>query len=490
MTDASSGHPKPGVAGESRVGHGPMLAVLLSAMFMAQFDFFVVNVGAPSFVRELHADQTSLELIVGGYAFAYASAMITGGRLGDLYGYRRLFVIGMGSFAFASLLCGIAPSPTQLVLARLLQGFAGALMVPQVLAVITATIPVETRPRALGWYGVAAGVGSLAGQVLGGLLLDANILGLGWRVIFLINVPIGAVAAVLASRLLPRVEPDRQSSLDPLGALGIAIALALLLVPLTIGRSHGWPPWIWICMVTALPVAALTLRWQRALGARGGHPVLDLSLLAVPSYRSGILASVAFMAYFGSFMFTLTLLLQGGLGFTAFSAGLTFAPMGVLFSVSALMGSRLVGRYGLRIVVLGSAVTALGLLLLVLLLNVAQESIGLAWVVISLALVGLGNGVVLPQLIGTALVRVPARQAGIGSGILTTAQQFASSAGVAGVGAVFFAVAGSLSAGGPYARAMEASASIDVVLVLTVGALVGFTMRASDRMLSAGNASG
>ncbi|GAA3465640.1 hypothetical protein GCM10018965_001920 [Nonomuraea roseola] len=219
------------------------MAVLLAAWFMAQFDFFVVNVAAPAFERELHADAAALELIVGGYAFAYAGGMITGGRLGDQYGHRRLFVVGVLAFTAASLLCGLAATPLQLIVARLLQGLAGAVMVPQVLAVITATFPAGARARALAWYGAAGGLGSLAGQVLGGLLLHADVLGLGWRVIFLVNLPVGLVTALLAWRLLPGHESRAAVRLDPLGALGIAFTLGLVLVPLALGRTEGWPLW-------------------------------------------------------------------------------------------------------------------------------------------------------------------------------------------------------------------------------------------------------
>jgi MFS family permease len=445
-----------------------MLAVLLSAMFVAQFDFFVVNVAAPSLGRDLHASPVALELIVGGYAFAYASGMITGGRLGDLYGYRRLFVAGMVAFTAASLLCGLAGSPGQLVAARLLQGLAGALMVPQVLAVITATFTGRARSRAIGWYGTAGGLGSIAGQVLGGLLLDANPFGLGWRVIFLVNVPVGTVAAVLAPRLLPPVAPARRSRLDPLGAAGLAAGLALVLVPLTLGQREGWPVWTWLCMAAALPVGAATGLWQRALRERGGQPVLDLSLFRVPSYVAGIAAVMAFMLYFASFMFTLTL--QGGLGLSAFGAGLAFAPMGVLFSTTALAGFALAARHGPRVVVAGCAITGSGLLLLTLYPR-------LPWVVVALALVGTGNGLVLPQLIGAALAGVNPHQAGIGAAVFSTAQQFAGSAGVAVVGAVFFAVAGA----GDYARGMRTSALIDLGLVLAVLALTAYLRRAGVR---------
>ncbi|MFD1545174.1 MFS transporter [Nonomuraea guangzhouensis] len=451
---------------------GGTLAVLLSAWFMAQFDFFVVNVAAPSFERELHASPAALELIVGGYAFTYAAGMITGGRLGDRYGYRRMFIGGVIAFTIASLLCGIALNPAQLVAARLLQGLAGAAMVPQVLAMISAVFPPDERRRAVGWYGATGGLGSIAGQVLGGLLLSADLFGLGWRVIFLINLPVGLVVVPLAAWLLPRVEPARRSRLDLLGAAGLAIGLALILVPLGLGNSAGWPAWTWICMGASVPVLVLTGRWQYVLGRRGGQPVLDLALLKVHSYLAGVGAITAFMAYFASFMFTLTLLLQGGLRLTAFQAGLAFAPMGVLFTITSLLGTRLVRRYGLKVVMIGGAVTASGLTLLL-----CAAAAGLPWIIASLVLVGLGNGLVIPQLIGAALVEVAPHQAGIGSGFLSTAQQFGGSGGVAVIGAVYFAAA----AGGDHVGAIRSSAAIDLALILAVVAVVDYNRRRAIR---------
>ncbi|NUR86693.1 MAG: MFS transporter [Nonomuraea sp.] len=431
-----------------------MLAVLLSAWFMAQFDFFVVNVAAPAFQRDLGAGPAALEFVVGGYAFTYAAGMITGGRLGDRYGYRRMFVLGVAAFTVASVLCGIAVNPVQLVVARLLQGLAGAVMVPQVLATISAVFPPDRRAAAMGWYGAAGGLGSIAGQVLGGLLLTADVFGLGWRIIFLINLPIGLVVIALALRVLPRVEP-RPAKLDLLGATGLALGLGLVLVPLGVGNSAGWPAWTWICLAASVPVLLLTGRWQYVLGRRGGRPVLDLALLRVRSYLAGVGAITAFMAYFASFMFTLTLVLQGRLGLDAFQAGLAFAPMGVLFTLTSLLGTRLVRAYGLRVVVFGGLVTAAGLLLVTL-----TGDRGLPWIMAALVLVGTGNGFVLPQLIGAALVEVEPHQAGIGSGFLSTAQQFGGSGGVAVIGAIFFAAG------------MRVSALVDLALILLVIAVV------------------
>ena len=520
-------------------GYGPMLAVLLSAWFMAQFDFFVVNVAAPALSHGLGAGPAALELIVGGYAFAYAAGMITGGRLGDLLGHRRMFVTGIVAFTLASLLCGLASTPGRLIAARILQGLGGAIMVPQVLAVITTSIPKPARPRALGWYGVAGGSGSIAGQVLGGVLLNANVLGLGWRVIFLVNVPLGMIVVPLAVRLLPggapagsgrtaygpvrqgrgaepgprAYDPAREghgagpgrraygparqghgggpvaggrgrtaggpgrtvggssrTGLDLVGAVGVAAALGLVLVPLALGREAGWPGWAWACLAAAVPVGGATLAWQRRLRARGGSPVLDPALFREPTFVAGIAAGVAFMLYFPSFIFVLTLLLQGGLGLSALQAGLAFAPMGAAFAVASLLGARSRHAYGTAGA--GAVLTAAGLALTGILAHGAP----LAWLIVALVLVSAGNGLTLPRLIGIALVRVSGARAGAGAGVLTTSQQFAGSAGIAIVGTVYFALAT-----GGYAHAMAGAVAIHIALLAVVLALIAYVRRLARR---------
>ncbi|HET9381394.1 MAG TPA: MFS transporter [Streptomyces sp.] len=447
---------------------GPVLLVLLSAMFFAQFDFFVVNVAAPSLEESIHASAAELELVVGGYAFAYAAGMITGGRLGDGYGHRRLFVIGTLAFGLTSLLCGVADTPAQLIAARLAQGLAGAIMVPPVLAVITAYFPDERKGRAMAWYGVSAGLGSIAGQVLGGALVASDFADLGWRTIFLINVPFCLVIAFAAMKVLPAHTRGAKTGLDPVGAFGVSLALALLLVPLTTGHASGWPAWTWISMVLALPVGAATLWWERGLAARGGNPVLVMSLFRSESFRGGVIASVAFMLYFGSFMFTLTLLLQAGLGLDPLEAGLVFSPMGILFTATSLIGGRLTARWGMNALVVSGGVTALGLAMLALRLIAADTDTGLPYIVLCLCLVGAGNGVVLPALFGAALTTVRPQDAGTASGILTTSQQFASAAGVAAVGALFFAVAGGNPTGQDWSEAMAWATGVSFLLVLVV----------------------
>ena len=458
-----------------------VLAVLLSAMFMGQFDFFVVNVAAPSLRADLHTSEGALQLIVGGYAFAYAAGLVTGGRLGDLFGYRRLFVAGMAGFAFSSLACSLAGSPDQLVAARLAQGLTAAAMLPQVLALITATVPATARPRAIAWYGVASGLGAITGQVLGGALITADIAGLGWRAVFLVNVPAAALAASLAWRVLPTPPRRQRPSLDPLGAIGSTATVGAVLVPLTVGRSEGWPPWTWACMAAAIPLAMATLAWQRRLSKTGGLPLLDLTLLRTPTFRFGLAANAAFMCYFGSFMFTLTLLLQVGLHLDALDAGLVFAPAGVAFSVGALVGRPLLRRYGRHAVLAGSLLTAASLGLLALSLHSGGVHTGLAWIVAPTAAASLGNGIVLPSLIGGALVEVTPERAGLAAGALNTAQQFASAIGVATVGALFFTALHAYHGVFGYPMAMTWAAIADVTLVLLVAALIWLSIRRQGR---------
>jgi MFS family permease len=443
-----------------------MLPVALVGWFMAQFDFFVVNVAAPSLRRDLHASEAAIELIVAGYVFTYAAGMITGGRLGDLFGHRRMFIAGMSAFAAASCLCGLAPSAAVLIAARLLQGLTGALMVPQVLGIIGLTFPVAERGRAIAWYGAFGGVGALAGQVLGGVLLQANLFGLGWRAIFLINIPIGVVTVVLALRLIPRGRQVARPHFDPLGALGVSAALAAALIPLTLGREAGWPLWCWVSLAGSVPLLVLTLRWERSLAGRGGAPILDVVLLRTRAFALGLGANAAFNAYFAAFMFTLTLLLQTGLGLSARQAGLAFAPMGTAFVVTALIGRRLNARYGFRPIVGGAFVS-----------TAAVAGVGLsaahpALLPAVMLFVGGGNGFVLPSLIGIVAARIEPSRAGAAAGVLTTTQQFAGAAGITVIGTVFFAAAGP----GLHA-AMAWSAGICDALVLFVIALVSALAR-------------
>jgi EmrB/QacA subfamily drug resistance transporter len=443
-----------------------MLPVVLMAMFMAGFDIWAVNVAAPSLQRDLHVSDAALQLIVGGYAFMYASGMVTGGRLGDLFGYRRMFMIGVVSFAAASLLCGLAQSSAELVAARLFQGLTGAVMVPQVLALITATFPARERSRALAWFGVTMGLGFVSGQILGGGLIQADIAGLSWRAIFLVNVPVGLAALIASALVVPAAWGQRRPRLDPLGALGVSASLALALVPLTLGRDEGWPVWTWVALAAALPMLALTVAWERRLARRGGEPLLDLPLFRDRAFSAGLLVNFGLVFFFGSFMFVLTLLLQAGLGQSPLQAGIEALPLAAAFTTMSILSPRVQARLGARAVTVGALITTIG-------------TIGLAYtgaryhgqltgwdLAPATALIGLGQGISMPLLIGTVLTHVQPERAGAAAGILTTTQQFGAASGIAVIGAVFY---GALGGGTPdrasFVSAMVLAMAVNAALV-------------------------
>ncbi|WP_296216393.1 MFS transporter [uncultured Corynebacterium sp.] len=447
-----------------------LLATLLVAAFMGQFDFFVVNVAAPAIQGALDASEAQLELVVGGYAFAYASGLITGGRLGDMYGHRKMYLWGLVLFAATSLLCGVAGSAGFLVFARIVQGFAAAVMIPQVLAAINVVLPGERRGWAMAWYGVAAGLGSIAGQILGGWFIHADLAGLGWRAIFLINVPIAALTFIAALLVVPQSRRADAPSIDARGATGIAVSLALVLLPFVLGRQNGWPAWMWIGPVVGSVLLWVVIRAEDRLSARGGDPILDTKLITVPSLARGAIASILFMAFFASFMFRLTVLLQQGEHIEPLHAGLMFAPSGVTFALSSLFMRGWITKNRQRAIRTGAIITIFGLAVATLGLTIDKLPT-VALIVAAVCLTGFGNGLALPTLIGVALSDVPPMKAGVASGIVTAAQQFAASAGVALLGTLYFSRAASVG----HQHAMAWTFVVDVVLLIGVILVGGFS---------------
>lgn len=452
-----------------------VLGVTLVAAFMAVFDLYVVNIAAPQLRSQFRISEGALELVVSGYAFAYAAGLVAGGRLGDRYGYRQIFIVGMVAFTLASLLCALAGNPTQLVVFRLLQGLTAALMVPQVLSLITTTFPAAHRARATAWYGAISGVGALAGQIFGGLLLEADPLNVGWRSIFVVNVPVGLIAAVVAARILPRGAAARKTGFDALGAVGISLTLALILIPLALGRQTGWPLWTWLCLIAAVPVGLFALRHQGSMLRRGREPFINPDLFRNRPYCALLTSASLYQFYFGSLLFSLTLLVQSRLGSGPEKAALVFLLQGVLFTVASMFGGRLLRKYGARVMISGGVLVLIGLVLLFGELAAYHSDLNSGWLVPSLALIGLGNGFLLPPMIGTALSHVRPEQAGAASGTLTTSQQFANSLGVTVLGTVFFALAGSDL--GSADDAMEILAVVYAVLVAVTIGLIQMSQR-------------
>ena len=263
------------------------LVVLLTGAFLPAFDFFVVNVALPAMHSELGARPADLELVVAGYGLSFAVLLVTGGRLGDLYGRKRLFIIGMVGFTIASAFCGLALSPAMLIASRVLQGLTAALLNPQVLAIVRVTFPEHERARAIGFFGTTLGLASIAAQLIGGGLIQADIFGLGWRPIFLVNVPVGAVALFFAARTLRESRAEGRPTLDPGGIVLATAFLVLLAYPLVEGNGAGWPAWMIVCLLLSAPALLAFVLFEAALQLRGRSPLVNLRLFRDPAFRSG-----------------------------------------------------------------------------------------------------------------------------------------------------------------------------------------------------------
>jgi EmrB/QacA subfamily drug resistance transporter len=451
---------------------GLVLIVVLAGAFMAILDVAIVNVAIPSIRKDLDAGFGAVELVISGYTLTYACLLVTGGRLGDLFGRRRLFVLGLLVFSGASALCGAAPSIGVLIAARALQGVGGALMYPQVLAIIQVTFSGDERTRALAIFGSTLGLAAIAGQLVGGALLAADVLGLGWRPVFLVNVPIGLVAAGAAWRVLPADEPEAHSRLDGGGVALAAGALLLVAVPLLEGRDAGWPWWAFACLVAALPAGAAFVRYERRLAQRGGAPLVPLELFRNRSFASGVPIAACFLASYASFLLILAVYLQAGLGFSPLHAGAVYTPSAVGFFITSLAAPKLVPLLGRHVLTLGYVVAALGLLSTAATAAAAGTSL-VGWELApALFVTGLGQGLGLTPLVGTIIAGLGPQQAGAGSGVVTTTMQMGNVLGVALGGLLFFSVLGSGTPGVDYADAFAIVLPMSAALLLAAAYLV------------------
>ncbi|CAB3939446.1 MULTISPECIES: MFS transporter [Pseudomonas] len=414
------------------------LSVLLLAGFVTIFDLFVVNVAIPSMQADLGANFAQIGFIVAGYELAFGVLLITGGRLGDLFGRRRLFVTGMAGFTLASALCGLAPSAEFLIGARVLQGLAAALLFPQVYASIRVNFDGDDSRRAFGLLGMTLGLAAIAGQVLGGWLVHADLFGLGWRSIFLINVPIG-LFAIAAARTIPESCAPQRPALDWMGVALVSAGLTLLLVPLIEGPGQGWPAWSLLSLGVAVLLLALFHRQQEQRRMAGGLPLVDMRLLAQRRFALGAVLVLLVYSTSSSFFLCFALLVQTGLGLDPFMAGSIFAPCSVGFVLASLAAPRLVARWGTRAIVAGAMVYAVSIGLLIAQVWMAGAELVPARLIPVLVVVGAGQGFIMTPLLNLVLGFVDEAQAGMASGVISTVQQVGAALGVAVVGILFAA---------------------------------------------------
>src|SRR3954466_2427314 len=340
------------------------LAIVMTAAFMDLVDVTIVNVAIPSIQRDAGASFSQIQWITAGYALAFAAGLITGGRLGDIHGRKRLFLVGIGGFTLASALCGFAANPEMLVASRILQGGRAAMMVPQVLSIVHATFPAHERGKVFGLFGAVVGLGAVSGPLLGALLTEWNLFGLQWRPIFLINLPVGIAGLILGSRFITESKAPRAMKLALVGVALVTLGLTMLLYPLTRGRELGWPLWGYLSMAGALVVFAILVAYERRKAARDGSPLVELSLFRVKSFAAGIAVQTVFGVALGVFFLVWTLYMQIGLGWSPLRAGLTGVPFSIAVSTAAgLSVQKLVPHFGRKVLQAGALVMALGVLL-------------------------------------------------------------------------------------------------------------------------------
>jgi EmrB/QacA subfamily drug resistance transporter len=419
-----------------------ILAVVLAAECMDLLDATVVNVAAPAIHRDLHTSPTGLQWIVGGYALAIAVGLITGGRLGDLYGRRRMFLVGAAGFTAASVLCGIAPSTGWLIAFRLLQGLVAALMLPQGFGVIREVFPTDEIGQAFGIFGPVIGLAAVLGPIVGGALVDWNLAGTGWRLVFLVNLPLGLAATVGSWRLLPKTAPTHDAQLDVGGAVLSGVACLALVYPLIQGRELGWPWWTYVLMVLSVVLFAAFALQQRARARAGADPLVLPSVFSHRGYSGGLLVMLFFFSGMGGLLLTMSVFLQLGQGFSPIHAGIVFIPMSLGMAVGAgLSGAVLGKKFGRVVIQAGALVCAIGVIVVIATVR-GDAIVGAVDLLPGLAIMGLGMGLAVAPLFDVVLASVSDEETGSASGLLNALQQLSGSIGVAVLGTIFFAAIG------------------------------------------------
>jgi MFS family permease len=439
---------------------------------LPSIDFFIINVSLPSIHASIGATSAEIQLVVSGYAASYAVFLITGGRLGDLYGRRRLFLIGMAGFLATNALCGLAVTPLELVIGRVLQGFFAALLVPQVLGSIRALFPSASElAKALSCYGVMMGLAASIGQFAGGALVEWDALGLGWRTVFLVKLPIGIPVLLAAWLMVPETSASGRQRLDVGGALLVSLTLTCLVLALSEGRQEGWPLWT-LAMLAIVPVLAGIFVWfERRVSARGGNPLLDLSLLAIPSFRRGTLVGTLFF-FTTAFYVLFAIYEQEGYGTDPLYTGLAILPYGVGLFVGPAVTAPL-ARLRPWLLTIGMAIQVAGYGGVAAVIAAGYEE----WpVVLTVLLAGFGQGIAYPRLFNTVLGGVAPHQAGVAAGVLSSALQIGAAVSVAAIGSLFFAVLGTGAGRDAYAHAFVIAQGA-ITTVLAVAMLLSFPRR-------------
>ncbi|MFG2484457.1 MFS transporter [Streptomyces virginiae] len=414
------------------------LLVVLFSSFMDLLDATIVTVAAPAIARDMGAGDAQIQWTIAAYTLALGAGLITGGRLGDQFGRKRLFMTGLVGFMVTSALCALAVTPGMLIGTRAAQGLTAGIMVPQVFGVIRASFAPAERAKAFGAYGAVQGLASVAGPLLGGLLVEADLFGLGWRTIFWINVPISILALVVGARVMPESRSASTARLDLVGALLAASGILLLLLPIIQTETWGWTASGYALLAAGIILLTIFLAYERGLAGRGGEPVFDPALLRIRAFAIGLSASVLFFGGIGSFFLTLSVYLQLGTGRTAWETGLVILPYALGSIITSGLGVAFAAKAGRTLLVTGSLTIAASQLVLLAVIRDGGDP-GFRLLALGLFIGGLGLGLAAPVLVNVVLAGVPGRNAGAAGGVLSTVNQIGGSIGIAVLGTIFFA---------------------------------------------------
>jgi EmrB/QacA subfamily drug resistance transporter len=420
------------------------LAVLLLASFMNLIDVTIVNVALPAMQSDLGANSSQIEWVVAAYVLSFALFLLPFGRLGDIVGRRGMFLVGVGAFTVGSALCGLAPTIDTLIGARILQGIAGAMMTPQVLAITTVMFPPKERGFAFSFFGLTAGMASVAGPIAGGLLISADFWGLDWRPIFLVNIPLGIFAAIMAWRLVPKVAPHPGLTNDYVGMLIFGAAIVAIIFPLVEGRVYGWPLWCFGLIVAGLLGLVLFFFWEKALDRAGKTELLPIPLFENRNFVVGTLMTLVYFSGVPGLFMILAIFFQSGFGLTPLESGLTTVPFPLGVLIVSLLNGRIGNRWLSGRVAVGALLLALGMLWLRFTIGDVVDTIDHWQFVPALFIAGIGMGMGVSALFQTILQGVPGKDAGSASGSLQAFQQVGGALGIALVGEIFF---GTIQAG-------------------------------------------
>ncbi|MFE2723023.1 MFS transporter [Kitasatospora sp. NPDC059327] len=439
-----------------------ILVVMIVAEIMDLLDASIVNVAGPDLERSLGAGPVGLQWVIGGYALTLGAGLVLGGRLGDRHGRRRMFLIGLAAFTAASLLCATAPNIEALIAFRLLQGTAGAMLLPQGLGLLRENFSGPELTKVFAIFGPVLGLGGIIGPVLGGFLIEGDFFDLGWRSVFLINLPIGVAALIVAATFVPRKAGDRTVRVDLTGAALVVISCALLVLPLNQGQENGWRPWTWLSMAASAVGFALFALQQRRTAAAGREPLVTPGLLRKPAFTVGLGGIALFFGGLIGTQLVLTLFLQIGRHFTAGEAGLGNLPLAVGTAIGgAVSGAFLADRIGRKVLQIGPLVQLAGAAVLWFELDDLDAASFSIWdIAPGVAVAGIGAGMVIAALFSFILAAVDDDEIGSASGVLSAVQAVGGSIGVAVFGSVFFARAETGDFTGGFHRALIVQACL------------------------------